>query len=116
MGAQECQDYLFLRYGLELTEAPKYYDRCNAALSIYHALNLKRGCLVTARHNDLCDKVADLSGKAFSPNHVRNNLLSFAGCAVKRKNTKPARSRTPPSMQQLEATEQKVDVLIRDLW
>ena len=50
---------------------------------------------------------------------MRDNLLIFAGCAVKRLKTKPDRykatkatSATPP----LEATKQKGDLLIRDLW
>ena len=37
-----------------------------------------------ARHNKLRDRVADLAGKAFTPSHMRNNPLIFAGCAAKR--------------------------------
>ena len=50
---------------------------------------------------------------------MRNDPLIFAGCAVKRKKSNQARSKstkatasTPP----LEATEQNCDILIRDLW
>ena len=56
-----------------------------------------------ARHNELRDRVADLAGKAFTPTHVHNDPLIFAGCDVKRIKANPARSKTTPSTQQLEA-------------
>ena len=90
LGAKEWQDAAFLRYGLEPPDLPKYCDGCNDRLSICHALYCKRGGLVTARHNDLRDGVADLAGKAFTPSHVRNNPLIYQGCAVKRTKSKPA--------------------------
>ena len=43
------------------------------------------------RHNELSDRVAYLTGKDFTPSHVRDNPLMFAGCAVKKTNTKLAR-------------------------
>ena len=64
---------LFLRYGLEPPDLPKYYDVCNAIFTICHALDCKRGSLVTARHNELRDGVADLASRAFTPTHVRND-------------------------------------------
>ena len=69
-----------------------------------------------AHHNELPDEVADLAGKAFTPTRVRNNPLIFAGCAVKRTTAKPATSKTTSSTNKLEATEQKVNLLICDLW
>ena len=45
--------------------------------------------------------------------------LIFVGCAVKRPKSKPARSKAtifPAATPSLEATEQKGDLLIRDLW
>ena len=56
---------------------PKYCDGCNARFSISHALDCKRGGLVTARHNEICDGVADLAGKDFTPSHVRNDPLIY---------------------------------------
>ena len=70
LGAQEWRDAAFLRYGLEPPDLPKYCDGCNTLFLIFHALDCKRGGLVTARHNELRDGVADLSGKAFTPSHV----------------------------------------------
>ena len=117
LGAQGWRDAAYLRYGLEPPDLPKYCDGCNTRFSIYHALNCKRGGLVTARHNEICDGVADMAGKAFTPSHVHNDPLIYQGCAVKRTKAKPDRPSgstntvdTPP-----EATEQKGDLLLRDL-
>ena len=69
-------------------------------------------------HNELCDRVADLSDKAFTPSHVRNDPLIYQGCAARRNKSKldgtsgiTDTEDTPP-----EATEHKGDLLIRDLW
>ena len=72
-----------------------------------------------ARHNELRDRGVDLAGKAFTPSHVSDDPLIFVGCALKSAKDKPARTSgsteqdgvTPP-----EATEQKGDLLICDLW
>ena len=60
-----------------------------------------------------------MTGKYLIPTHVRNDPLIFTGCNVKRPKAKPDSSTatkstvaTPP----LEVTEQKGDLLIRDLW
>ena len=49
-----------------------------------------------ANHNDLRDMVTDLACKAFTPTHVRDDLLIFSGCAVKRKKANLDRSKTTP--------------------
>ena len=71
-----------------------------------------------ACHNELRDGVADLAGEDFTPSHVRDDPLIFAGCAVMRPTEKSDRSKsttvtavTPT----LEATEQKGELLIHDL-
>ena len=82
-------------------------------------LTVSGGGLVIARHNELRDRVADLAGKSFTPSRVRNDPLIFAGCAVKRPKAKPARSKVTPvpaDTPPLEATEQKGDPLMYDLW
>ena len=119
LGTQEWQDALFLQYDLDPPDLPHYCDGCKTNLSICHALDYKQGGLVTARQNELRDEVADLAGIYFTPTHVHNNPLIFAGCAVKRSKAKPARSKatkSTSSMLLLEAAEQKGDLLIRDLW
>ena len=71
------------------------------------------------RHNDLRDGVSDLAGKSFTPSHVRNDPLIFAGLGVKRMKAMPDgasgttdRDGAPPT----EATEQKGELLIRNLY
>ena len=84
LGAQEWRNALFLRYGLEPPDLFKYYAGCQAKFSISHALDCKEGGLVTARHNELCDGVADLACKGFTPSHVSDNHLIYSCRAVKR--------------------------------
>ena len=67
------------------------------------------------RHNELCDGVKDLSGKAFRATHVRDDPLIFSDHSMQRENGQPAQSTTPPSKQKSEATEQKGNLLISDL-
>ena len=118
LGTQECQDFIFLQYGLELTDIPHYCDGCNATFSIINYLDCKWGGLVTSRHNKLRDGVVDLSGKSFTPSHMRDGLLIFAGFSVKRTKAKPDSTKAttvPANTPPLEATEHKGDRLIRDL-
>ena len=119
LGAQEWHDYLFLRYGLDPPDLPYCCDGCNAKLTICHALDCKRGGLVTTRHKELWDGVSYLDGKAFTPSHVRKNTLIFAGCAVKRTKDKTAGtigSTNKDGATPLDATEQKGYLLICDHW
>ena len=94
-------------------------DGCQAKFSICHALDFKKGSLVTARHNNLCDGVADLAGKALTPSHVCNEPLIYSGCSMKRTKATPSGDRQNynhavalPS----KVTEHKGDLQIRDLW
>ena len=85
--------------------------------SISHALDCKKGGLVTARHNELCDGVADLAGKAFTPSHVGDNPLIYSGCAVKRTKATPYGSNgNSEHTAAPEVTEKKGNLHIRDLW
>ena len=118
LGAQEWRDSAFLCYGLEPPDLPKHCDGFNAKFSICHALDCKRGGLITARHNELRDGVADLASRAFTPSHVRNDPLIYQGCAVTRKKAQPAGTRdsTASGTSPPEDLEQKRYLLIRDLW
>ena len=73
-----------------------------------------------ARHNEIRDGVADLAGKAFTPSHVRDDPLIYSGCAMSRTKLNPAGSNiTNPTRKTTampEVTEQKGDLLLRDLW
>ena len=91
LGAQEWRDALFLWYGLDPPDLPAYCDGCQAKFSISHALDCKNGGLVTTRHNELHDRIADLAGKAFTPSYVCDDPLIYSGRAVKRTKAVPAR-------------------------
>ena len=71
-----------------------------------------------ARHNELRDGVTDLLGKVFTPSHMRNDPFIYQVCAVKRKKANPAgpSDTTDPDNTPPETTEQKGDLLLRDLW
>ena len=92
LGAQEWHNALFLRYGLEPPDLPKYCDGCQAKFSISHALECRKSGIVTACHNEICDKVADLAVKAFTPSHVHDKPLTYPGRAVKTTKATPAGS------------------------
>ena len=71
------------------------------------------------RHNELCDGVADLAGKDFTPSHVRDHPLISAGFNVNRLKVNTDRTKdtpVPDNMPPLDATEEKGELLIRDLW
>ena len=118
LGEQEWRDAPFLFYGLDPPDLLKHFDGCNTRFLICHALDCKRGSLVTARHNELRDGVADLAGKSITPSHVRNDSLIYQGCAMKRAKTKPAgpSDTTDPYDTPPYATEQKGDLLLWYLW
>ena len=113
------RDALFLRCGLDPPDLPNYFDGCNAKFSICHGLYCKRGGLVTARHNEIQDGVADLAGKDVTPSHVRNDPLIFSRSVVKRPKDKLAKTTGLTNWDNAplsEATQQKGELLIRDLW
>ena len=97
MAAQECRDALFLRYGLEPPGLPKFCNIFNAAYYICHSLQYKKVRLVMVRHNEPCEKIADLYGKAYILTHVRDNPLIFASCDMQKTKAQPTGTTHPPS-------------------
>ena len=109
---------LFLPYGLDPTDLTTHCDGCQSEFSISHSFDCKKSGLITARHNQLRERVSDLTGKAFTPSHVHDEPLIYSGRAVKRTKATPDRASrhkdhavAPP----WEFTEQKGYLLIRDL-
>ena len=100
LGAQEWRNALFLQYGLEPPDLPTHCDGCQAKFLISHDFDCKKGGLVTARHNELRDELADLAGKAFTPptcattpSLLRSCREEYEGCASRgRRNQQPLRS------------------------
>ena len=81
-GEQEWRDSLFLIYGIDPLNLPSHCDGCGEDFSIYHTMECKKGGLVTARHNELRDGVADVAVKTLTPAHMSNNPTIFVGLAV----------------------------------
>ena len=61
------RDFLLLRYVIKPPDLMDHCDGCVTEFSICHALDYKKGGLLTARHNNLRDRVANLASKAFTP-------------------------------------------------
>ena len=81
--AHEWRDPLFLRYIIDPPDISDHCDGFEASLSICHALDYKKGGLITERHNDLCDGVADLASKYFTPMHMLEDPKMFTYRAVR---------------------------------
>ena len=110
---------LFLRYDMKPPDLPTYCDGFQSKFPISHDFDCKKGDLITVHHNEIRDGVADLAGKAFTPSHVRKDPLIYSGCAVKRTKAAPAGANgdiVQKIAQPPEVTEQKGNLLIRDLW
>ena len=88
LGVQKWRDYLFLKNGINPPDLPPHCDGGGEAFSICHNLDCKKGGLITARHNELRDGVADLAGKAFTPAHVHDDPKIFTGRAVQGRKAK----------------------------
>ena len=65
--------------------------------------------------NDLHDRVTELYGKDFTPTHVRDNPLTFESRAVQRQKSQLGGSKPSPPTNKSEATEQKGNIMTRDL-
>ena len=65
LSATEFRDALALRYNRPLLKMPTNCDGCGAATSLEHALDCKKGGLVTQRHNEVRDVIGDLASVVF---------------------------------------------------
>ena len=59
--ATEFHDALTVRYHQPLLKMPVTCDGCGATISYEHALDGKKGGLITRRHNKVRDTLGDLS-------------------------------------------------------
>ena len=64
LSPDEFRDAITLRYNLTPKGLPSICDGCSENLDLCHALNCKKGGLVTARHNELRDLNCDLCSMA----------------------------------------------------
>ena len=66
LSATEFRDALTVRYHRPLLKMPATCDGCGAAFSYEHALDCKKGCLITRRHNEVRDTLGDLSSIVYN--------------------------------------------------
>ena len=64
MSPDEFRDALALRYLLTPKNLPNICDGCGEEFNLCHALNCKKGGLVSARHNEMRDLNCDLCSLA----------------------------------------------------
>ena len=83
LGDQEWSDSLYLHYCIYTPDFPTHCNGFNFSFSICYALDYNKGGLIMTHCNDLCDGFADLSGKFFTPSHVRDDPLIYPGLDVR---------------------------------
>jgi len=69
----EFRDDLMLRYARVSSNLPTSCDGCGESekFDVNHALDCKKGGLVTARHDKIRDELRDLLAHVFSPSRIR---------------------------------------------
>ena len=82
LGAQEWRDSLFLIYRIDPPDLPGHCNEFGVSFFICHTLNFKKGGLITACYNKLCDGVTDVVIKAFTPTHAHEAPKINKGCVV----------------------------------
>ena len=68
----QFQDGLCLRCGITPSHLPKQCDACNVPFTVAHALQCKKGNLVSLRHDDIKLVWEELLGEALQPSAVRD--------------------------------------------
>ena len=65
MSAQQFRDALCLRYHCPLSLLPGSCDGCGGDFSLTHALDCRKGGLVTQHHNEIRDALGDLAALGY---------------------------------------------------
>jgi len=65
LSAVEFRDALAMRYCRPLIRMPTMCDGCGAAFTLSHALDCKKGGLITQRHNEVRDALGDIAALAY---------------------------------------------------
>ena len=82
LGVQECRNYLFLLYVIKPPDLTEHCNGFGTAFDICHTSDCNKVGIVTARHNELCDGVSDLAGKALTPTHMPDDPQIYTGRAM----------------------------------
>ena len=65
LSPQQFRDALSLRYHRPLSSMPSHCDGCGSTFDLSHALDCRKGGLVTQRHNEVRDALGDLAALAY---------------------------------------------------
>ena len=65
LSPQQFRDALSLRYHRPLSSMPSHCDGCGSTFDLSHALDCRKGGLVTQRHNEVRDVLGDLAALAY---------------------------------------------------
>ena len=65
ISAQHFRDALSLQYHRPLSIMPSSCDGCGSAFNLSHALDCRKGGLVTQRHNKVQNALGDLAALAY---------------------------------------------------
>ena len=81
LSQEEFTDSVRLRFGLQPLALPAKCDGCHQAFSVEHAMQCKKGGLITLRHNDISSTWRDLNICAFPQSAVADEPLILKGQA-----------------------------------
>ncbi len=100
LSSTEFRDALMLRYACVPSNLPTSCVGCGEYknFDVNHALDCKKGGLVTARHDEIRDELRDLLAHVFSPSRIRCEPMII-----------PAPMRT-------NGTADRSDLLVLDFW
>ena len=83
MSSNQFRDAISLRYGKQPKDLPSHCDGDGEVFTVCHALNCKKGGLVTFRHNELRDLNIELVKSVGFSQTVKEPIISDAGKMVK---------------------------------
>ena len=81
LSAQEFRDAICLRYMKPLLNLPPTCDGCGAAFTTIHALDCRKGGLVSLRHNEIRDLLCELSSIVWN-NVVREPVIQESSTSL----------------------------------
>ena len=120
LSADEFRDSLRIRFGMDPLHLQSQCDGCNQRFSVEHAMNCKKGGLITIRHDDIKDEWHQLCAQALTPSAVSDEPLIYSGRAVlqevQNNATATAPTPRPDSTAELVPPEHRGDVAAHGFW
>lgn len=89
LSAKEFHNNLCLRYGITLEFLPTTCNGCNKTFLVSHALNCRKGGLISLCHSEIADKWAHLCSVALGHESVVHEPTIFLETHYNPQNTSP---------------------------